>query len=110
MKLKSPTSFFIALAIVMIALVIRAATLTQVPVYSGSVTPLLIQTGTGCTAALAYSSNSFPLAYSALPTVLVTQVGVTNSPTNNIFVTNTYFLLTNGGVNISNNWVAIGAP
>ena len=71
-----------------------------------------IQTGTCITGAGGKITNTFSTAFSSAPNVTISQTGLgTYSPTNAVmFVTTTNFAVNTSDANVTNQWIAIGAP
>lgn len=70
-----------------------------------------IQSGTCITAADGTVTNTFATAFSAAPTVILTHLGLKLSPTNVVTTTTTTnFIMSAALGDVTNQWIAIGAP
>lgn len=78
---------------------------------NGGLTCNGIQSGTCIAGTDGTVTVTFNPAFVALPIVTLSQMGVTNSPTNRISgLTTSNFVVTTQAVNVSNTWIAIGIP
>lgn len=81
----------------------------QIKAGTNSLTSIGVQYGKGITSTDGTVTNTFPVPYTILPTVTVTQIGATNSTSNIVTaLTLSGFIYKAGGPNISNMWISAG--
>jgi hypothetical protein len=92
-------------------LFVAVAAVVRGPVTSSA--DLQIMSGTSVTAADGTITNTFAIAFSAVPNVTCSQQSISSagSVTNTITgLTTTFFIYSAGKASVTNQWIAVGAP